>query len=162
MEMAVRELPLAEAAAELGISTEALRMRWRRGRVQGRRDAGRIWIAVDEHAGQQRPGNDRAATEQQFTVVELLRDQVADLRKRLDAADQAQAEMRRLLLASQQQIAELVKRHAELPPPAAATPPETPAEPPPPPPPARSPIPSVEQRPLENPLMMFWWPWLRK
>ena len=107
----LRELPLAEAAAELHLTPEAVRMRWRRGKLKGRRDdAGRIFIAL-EGAAEQRPGNDRSAPGQ-ADLVDVLKAQVSDLQRRLDAADQAQSEMRRLLLQSQAQVSDLTQRLA--------------------------------------------------
>lgn len=152
-----RELPLAEAAAALGLSAEALRMRWRRGKARGRRDdAGRIWIVLNgpERPPGHRPNADRSTSEQS-ELVSVLRGQVSDLQKRLDSAEQAQAEMRRLLLASQQQIAELTKRLPELPPPVETAPPPPPTETKPP-----EPKPSAAERAPFNPLSMFW-PWVR-
>ena len=113
-----RELPLAEAAIELGLTAEALRMRWRRGKVRGRRDdAGKVWIVLGpEQSTGRRPDANRSKPEQASELVEALKGQVADLQKRLDAAEQAQSEMRRLLLAGHQALADLTKRLPELPP----------------------------------------------
>ena len=108
----MRELPLAEAAAELRMTPEAVRMRWRRGKLKGRRDeAGRILISIEGDQAEQRPGNDRSAPGQ-ADLVDVLKAQVSDLQRRLDAADQAQSEMRRLLLQSQAQVSDLTQRLA--------------------------------------------------
>jgi len=114
------ELPLAEAAARLGMTAEALRMRVRRGRVKGRKDeAGRVWVTLNEpeQPTGHRPDTDRADRDPADDAVSILKAQVVDLQKRLDTAEQAQSEMRRLILSSQSQAAELTKL---LPPPDAA------------------------------------------
>jgi len=162
-----RELPLAEAADELGLTSEALRMRWRRGKARGRRDdAGKVWIVLGPNKPEQptgrRPNADRSKPEQSNELVEVLKGQVSDLQKRLDAAEQAQSEMRRLLLSSQQQLAEMTKRLPELPAPEAvrAAPEPAPQSDPAPgfsPPP--KPAPAAERAPF-NPLSIFF-PWVR-
>lgn len=160
-----RELPLAAAAAAMGMSVEALRMRFRRGKVRGRKDAaGRLLIAVPGQAEQptERQPDAAQATPGQGVQVELtalLRDQVADLRRRLDASEEAQAEMRRLLMASSQQIAELTKRLVELPPPSPASPAKAKAREIDPEPPASPPTPKPENQAPPNPFAawsVFW------
>lgn len=108
----VKELPLAEAAARLNMTPEALRMRWRRKKVKGRRDdQNRIWIEVSEaeQPTGQRP-NSPNNTSEQGGIVDVLKAQVADLQHRLDAADRAQEQMRQLLLQSQMQVTDMTKR----------------------------------------------------
>lgn len=133
------ELQIAEAAARLGVSVDALRMRWRRGKISGRRDEdGKVWIEVGEqppstrelpkeHAEQINPA--------QRELIEALKGEVTDLRHRLDQADQAQNELRRLLLTAQQQALDMARKIPELP---------APADHKPEPPPSKS-----------------WWPWRR-
>jgi chromosome condensin MukBEF ATPase and DNA-binding subunit MukB len=107
----VKELPLSEAAAQLGMTPEALRMRWRRKKVKGRRDdQNRIWIEVSE--AEQPTGQQPNKTSENGGIVDVLKAQVADLQHRLDAADRAQEQMRQLLLQSQMQVADMTKRLA--------------------------------------------------
>lgn len=111
----VREVSLTEAATVLNLTPEAVRMRWRRGKLKGRRDGSRILIELEgDRAPEQPTGQDRTAPGQ-GQIVEVLQAQVTDLQKRLDEAQQAQAEMRRLLLQSQAQVAEMTKRLPALP-----------------------------------------------
>ena len=110
----VREVPLSEAATVLNLSPEAVRMRWRRGKLKGRRDGSRILIELEDRPPEHPTGHDRSSAGQ-AQVVEVLQAQVADLQKRLDASSQAEAELRRLLLQSQSQVAEMTKRLPALP-----------------------------------------------
>lgn len=125
----MREVPLTEAAAVLKLTPEAVRMRWRRGKLKGRRDGSRILIELQDRGPEQATEQDRT-TPGPAQVVEVLQAQVADLQKRLDEAQQAQAEMRRLLLQSQAQVAEMTKRMPALPAPGdGAEAPHPPTEP---------------------------------
>jgi len=95
-------LPLAEAARALGLSEEALRMRLRRGRVDGYKgEDGRLYIRVPGATPPAAPAEPAPA------AVALMTEEIADLRRRLDEAERAQAEMRRLLLQAQQNLVEL-------------------------------------------------------
>lgn len=48
---AAEPVPLAEAARRLGVTTDALRMRFRRGKIEGFRRAGRIFIVLADGVG---------------------------------------------------------------------------------------------------------------
>jgi hypothetical protein len=134
-------LPLARAAALLGISAEAVRMRLRRGSINGFKGSdGRLYVRLpdrqDEGAAleraQARPvddrsesvspvriaarGDDAAATEDRLVgalaerLMATLEGEVADLRRRLDEAERAGGELRRLLLMAQQSIEDLSRK----------------------------------------------------
>lgn len=132
------ELQIAEAAVRLGVSVDALRMRWRRGKIPGRRDGdGRVWIEVGEQSPKPpEPPKEQAeqSTQAERELIDALKGEVTDLRHRLDQADQAQNELRRLLLSAQQQALDMVRKIPELSAPADSKP---------------EPLPSGKR----------WWPW---
>lgn len=176
--MTEQALPLARAAAALGTTPEALRMRMRRGRLKGYKgEDGRLYVVVDLDAAQAAPTHRSNGPSSDLTtpepgptrLVTALESEVADLRRRLDEAERAQSELRRLLLLSQQSITQLSRRVGELPAPerdnASESPPiEHPAPAraePPSPPPAPEPDPPVAPpppRPMIWPWSMWMWP----
>lgn len=96
-----------EASQELGISTEAVRMRVRRGSLESRKDdQGRVvvWVVADRtesaHETAQRSGDGEA-------LVEELRRHNEYLRARLEEADTRDRENRRLLAAALERMPEL-------------------------------------------------------
>jgi hypothetical protein len=131
--MTVREVPLAEAAAQLGLTTEALRQRLKRGKsLRGVKRAGEWYVLLDGTPPDARPiaqpvttvheqsrldGRPDATAHEQSrpdaselaTLREALgfaQERVRFLEAELERADAAQSELRRLLaLALQQQQA---------------------------------------------------------
>jgi excisionase family DNA binding protein len=92
-------LTVSQAADQLGVSTEAIRGRIRRGTIRYERIGGRVYVVLDErptaeHTADQTPGFARTHTE------ELI----ATLREQLDLERQAHAEARRLLAAALERI----------------------------------------------------------
>ena len=98
------ELPIAEAAEHLGISPEALRKRITRRTVRGHKRGRQWYVVLDGPSGQPSGRSDAASGRHPDTnghqrLIDQLRDENAWLRRRLEEAETAQAEMRRLVLA---------------------------------------------------------------
>ena len=113
--MVGRRLTVAQAADVLGITTNAVRMRVRRGSLPSEKDAeGRVWVLVSEDA--QESVSDQHATDQltdQPTneLTEELRDRIAYLERQVEAEREARREesreLRRLLAGLIERIPEL-------------------------------------------------------
>lgn len=85
-----RRFTVSEAAGIMGISVEAVRGRIKRGTVEHERDGERVYVILDadQTATGRDQGDDQATDRPE--LVELLRDQVEDLRADRDAwRDQA-------------------------------------------------------------------------
>ncbi len=96
-----------EAAVVLGISTEAVRMRVRRGSLDSQKDEhGRVvvWVAADRTESAQETAQQPGGVEE---LVEELRGQVTYLREQLEQANTRDRENRRLLAAALERIPEL-------------------------------------------------------
>jgi hypothetical protein len=122
--MSGRWVDLREAAELLGTSTEAVRKRATRGSLRSDRQNGRVLIWVDE-------GRTEGGHEAQIDggpLVEVLRDQVADLRTRLDKEQEANRENRRIIAALTSRIPEIEAPAASSAPPDAPGPPESGAD----------------------------------
>jgi hypothetical protein len=101
--MAGRWVDVGEAARELGISTDAVRKRIARGSLEADRQEGSVLVWLDD-------GGTKAGREGEVDggpLVEALRDQVADLRGRLDREQDANRENRRIIAALASRIPEL-------------------------------------------------------
>lgn len=98
-----RRVTVQDAAANLGLTVDAIRKRVERGTIPYERAEGRVWVLLDEQQD--------ATGQQQDTVmpdvVEVLRDEVVNLREQLAAEREANRENRRI-------IAGLVNRVPEL------------------------------------------------
>jgi excisionase family DNA binding protein len=88
-----------QAAELLGISTEAVRQRIRRGSLRAEKDAdGRVYVHLD--ASEQR--TDDARTNEQTLSAghsDSLQEQITYLRKQLDTANERDREQRRIIAA---------------------------------------------------------------
>jgi excisionase family DNA binding protein len=92
-----RRLTVQEAAGELGISTDAVRMRLQRGTLRKHRDGeGRVYVLLtgDESKPNVRPNGDATP------LLEAKDDTIRILREQLAAEREANRENRRLLLAA--------------------------------------------------------------
>ena len=101
--MSGRWVDLREAAELLGTSTEAVRKRATRGSLRSDRQNGRVLVWVDD-------GRTEGGHQSQVDggpLVEVLRDQVADLRARLDREQEANRENRRIIAALTSRIPEI-------------------------------------------------------
>lgn len=116
-------VPLPEAARRLGLPSDTIRRRLDRGRIAGFRAAsGRVMVMMrGDDLVQAEPGqpeqNTRTASEPpppapDGAIIAVLRDQIDDLRARLDRAEIAQGELRQLLLAAHRTIADMGERLA--------------------------------------------------
>ena len=116
----IEEVPLAEAAKRLGLSPDALRKRLARGSMQGfkRGDQWYMLLPTDptghvQDNGRSRPEDDRSGPDTNL-LVEALRDEVAFLRKELEARTE-ELHRKDVLLAEQgRTLAELARRLPEL------------------------------------------------
>ncbi len=110
-----RRYTVAEAAGVLGLSAEAVRSRLARGTLEGIKENGTVYVVLaadqahDQAHDQAQPNGDRASARapDQTALVDVLRDQVEDLRRRLDSAEEANRENRRIIAALTQRIPEL-------------------------------------------------------
>ena len=115
-------VPLPEAARRLGLPSDTIRRRLDRGRIAGFRAAnGRVMVMMRGNdlvpaEPEQANTNTRTASEPppapEGAIIAVLRDQIDDLRARLDRAEVAQGEMRQLLLAAHRTIADMGERLA--------------------------------------------------
>ena len=119
-------VPLPEAARRLGLPSDTIRRRLDRGRIAGFRAAsGRVMVMMrgddlvqaEPEQSEQNTRTTRTASEPpppvpEAGIVALLRDQIDDLRARLDRAEIAQGELRQLLLAAHRTIADMGERLA--------------------------------------------------
>ncbi len=127
-----RRVTVREAAAELGITVEAVRNRIKRGTLHsakepGKKESASVYVLLDgepDHAGQPtagrgqptdqpgagrgRPTDQPRPDSQPAELVEELREHIADLREQLREERQANRENRRI-------IAGLIERTPELP-----------------------------------------------
>jgi hypothetical protein len=73
-------VPLAEAAQITGLTTDALRLRWRRGTLPGYKVGRRLFLSRASLPGVDRSGErsaERIASERDRSEIELLRQQLA-------------------------------------------------------------------------------------
>ena len=115
-------VPLPEAARRLGLPSDTIRRRLDRGRIAGFRSAnGRVMVMMRGNdlvpaEPEQANTNTRTRSEPppppEGAIIAVLRDQIDDLRARLDRAEVAQGELRQLLLAAHRTIADMGERLA--------------------------------------------------
>ena len=115
-------VPLPEAARRLGLPSDTIRRRLDRGRIAGFRAAnGRVMVmmlgdalvpAEPERANTNARTRSEPPPAPEGAVIAVLRDQIDDLRARLDRAEVAQGELRQLLLAAHRTIADMGERLA--------------------------------------------------
>ncbi len=109
---ALDKLSVSEAASRLGVTQSAVRKRVQRGQIPYEKDErGHTFVYLsrdesrngsrDEHTG---PSRETARDESRDAYVSALEDQVRDLRERLDRAEEANREHRRLLAAALERI----------------------------------------------------------
>ena len=106
-----QRLDVKQAAQILGISTDAVHKRVKRGSLESDKDSdGRVYVYLDDSLDDGYTRLDDGYTPDQETedvVVEVLRDQVEYLREQLDKEREANRENRRLLAAALERIPEL-------------------------------------------------------
>ncbi len=93
-----QRVTVLEAAELLGITTEAARMRIKRGTLRSERQAGRVFVLL----GPDRPTEH--TTERTEPTEDRTAELIATLREQLQAERQAHAEARRLLAATLERI----------------------------------------------------------
>lgn len=114
-----KRLTIPEAARDLGVTSEAVRGRVKRGTLKSERDAdGTVYVLLDEVKRGQ-PTADQAATDHQpnagpprdqSELVEALRARVESLEHQLEEANTRDRENRRLLAAALERMPELESR----------------------------------------------------
>ena len=110
-----RRYTVAEAADVLGLSAEAVRSRVARGTLPSTKENGTVFVLLGADRarpnghpnGTQAHPNGAQAADQTALLVDALRDQVADLRRRLDSAEEANRENRRIIAGLVQRVPEL-------------------------------------------------------
>ena len=106
-----RRYTVAEAAGVLGLSAEAVRSRLARGTLESTKENGTVYVVLDaDQAHDQAQPNVTQATARtadQTALVEALRDQIVDLRRRLDSSEEANRENRRIIAGLVQRVPEL-------------------------------------------------------
>ncbi len=106
-----QRLDVKQAAQVLGISTDAVHKRVKRGSLESDKDSdGRVYVYLDNSLDYGYTRLDDGYTPHQETedvVVEVLHDQVEYLREQLDKEREANRENRRLLAAALERIPEL-------------------------------------------------------
>ena len=94
-------LTVADAARQLGLSAEAVRMRIKRGTLASEKVGGTVYVLLDSDPTRSNADKttDRTAetTTDQTSLVEVLRDQVSYLREQLDQEREANRENRRII-----------------------------------------------------------------
>ncbi len=105
-----QRVTVPDAADALGITVEAVRGRIKRGKLGHVKDGGTVYVLLpidqtrpDKTSHQ--PDNDRITD--QSKLIEVFEAQVEDLRARLDRADEANRENRRIIAGLVQRIPEL-------------------------------------------------------
>ena len=120
-------LPLHEASEALGISPRAVQLRAEKGKIRRERRAGRVLFAVPVREAVHEAVHEESAalhaeneavheadTRPSDALVARLESEVEFLRARLEAADVEKAEMRRLLMVSEQNVGALQERVQKL------------------------------------------------
>jgi hypothetical protein len=105
----LERLTVRDAALRLGISTATIRRKLGAGELQGeveRRPQGtRWWVLLDTEATEIPPGMGAGPhTRSERDALALALDEVAYLRRKLDEANEGQAELRKLLAMQQETI----------------------------------------------------------
>jgi hypothetical protein len=100
-----RRTTVAEAAAILGISAEAVRGRIRRGTLPVERESGTVYVLLDTSADERTTGDrTRTTADQPTDRTDLL---IAELQDRVRSLEEANRENRRIIAALTQRIPEL-------------------------------------------------------
>jgi hypothetical protein len=101
-----QRVTVAEAAAILGVSVEAVRGRIKRGTLEAEREGDHVFVLLE--ADQSRPGADQRTDQAQpdalIEALDEMREQVRYLREQVQAEREAHAEARRLLLLALERI----------------------------------------------------------
>jgi len=100
--MARRRRTVQQAAEELSLTVDAIRQRVRRESLESEKVDGRVyvWLVDDEYEKSKR-------SVEGVEMVEVLREQVEDLRSRLDREQEANRENRRIIAALTERIPEI-------------------------------------------------------
>jgi excisionase family DNA binding protein len=95
-----QRLTVSEAAAVLGISSEAVRTRIQRGTLKSVREGGRVFVVI----GQDRTRSNTNITDDQTALVEMLQDEVEYLRRELKVRTEENRRKDHLLAAALERI----------------------------------------------------------
>jgi excisionase family DNA binding protein len=109
-----RFLTLAEAAEFLGISKDGVRMRVRRGTLRSEKgEDGRVYVYVSDQDVDQDTPEPQGQAEASRELVNTLKEQVEDLRARLDRETEANRENRRIIAGLIERVPELESGSSE-------------------------------------------------
>jgi hypothetical protein len=115
-----RKLAVSEAAAELGISAEAVRSRLKRGTLQSVKEDSTVYVLLEtdqtppEHDRASDQTSDRAPSDSTALISEM-RGRIEDLQTQLEAERQAHSEARTLLLRALERIPPAIEPPREAP-----------------------------------------------
>ncbi len=113
-------MPVSEAAAELGISAEAVRSRIKRDTLRSVKEGGAVYVLLeaDQTPPERDQTTDQTAARSQSepdALISEMRGRIEDLREQLEAEREAHAEARRLLLAALEKIPPAIEPPREAP-----------------------------------------------
>ncbi len=101
--MARRRLTVQQAASILGITVDAIRQRVRRESLESEKVDGRVYVWLDDNEYADKSKSSAEGSE----LFEVLREEVEDLRSRLDREQEANRENRRIIARLMDRIPEI-------------------------------------------------------
>ena len=107
----VKWVTLQQAAAALGVGETSIRRRIASGKLESKKDAGRVYIRLDTEAQEPEEESDLRQ------LVQVLQEQNAALNQRLEEASRQNDQAQQLAAMQQQTIQDLNQRLLESPPP---------------------------------------------
>ena len=96
-----QRVTVSEAAEQLGITAEAVRMRIKRGTLRSERQAGRVFVLLGQSQPTEQP-TDRP--DEPNALISQMQERIASLERQLDQEREANSEHRRLLLRALERI----------------------------------------------------------
>jgi hypothetical protein len=102
-----QRLTVAQAAAALGITEGAVRSRIKRGTLPTTKEGGTVFVMLGGGTSQANQAPNADVPTDQTQLVEVLRDQLRDLREQLGQANERDRENRRIIAALTQRIPEI-------------------------------------------------------
>jgi hypothetical protein len=94
-----QRLTVSQAAATLGITKGAVRSRIKRGTLPTTKEGGTVFVLLGGGTSQANQTPNTSVPSDQSGLVEVLRDQIGDLRAQLEQANERDRENRRIIAA---------------------------------------------------------------
>jgi hypothetical protein len=94
-----QRLTVSQAAATLGITEGAVRSRIKRGTLPTTKEGGTVFVLLGGGTSQANQTPNTSVPSDQSGLVEVLRDQIGDLRAQLEQANERDRENRRIIAA---------------------------------------------------------------